>query len=67
MPLVIGVKRPAANDGVPFPMHIVLERVIVISGQHTPLLFQKISTKRLAKKQVRQRISSAGTTHCAND
>jgi len=65
--LVIGVKRHAANYGVLFPNHIALEPVIVISGRHTPLSFPKITMKRLAKKQAKQRMWSAGTIRFASD
>jgi len=61
------VKRHAANYGVPFHNHIVLELVIVISGRHMPLSFPKINMKRLAKKQAEQRMWSAGTIRFAND
>ncbi len=65
--LVIGVKRHAANYGVPFPNHIALEPAIVTSGPHMPQFFQKITMQRLAKKQAKQRMSSAGTIRFASD
>lgn len=67
MPLVIGVKRPAASYGKLFHSSIALEPVIVTSGRHTPLFFRKISMKRLVKKPAKQHMSSAGTIHFAND
>jgi hypothetical protein len=67
MRLVIGVKRPAADYGVLFHSSIVLELARVTSGQHTRLLFPKISMKRVGKKRAKQHMLSALPIHFAND